>query len=200
MRTVESPSKAVAYNAKPIFLLVGLACLAGFFVDLFVLSYPANPGTLEWRSGFVQQLADRSIILLFAAGLLLAGLLDIRVWRKRLSLLCMAVGVAFLLSCVLVMRDSSILQKQALNRITAQAEQAETQLAQIDANSELSAQVTPEQLQQLRQRISLQKTTLEGNTRTGVLKRGVSSIGNLAIVGLALIGLGRFGTNPPRLR
>lgn len=206
METVSKASQPIQmqsvarYNIKGIYLIVGLACLAGFLVDLAVLSYPANPGALEWRTGFIQQVSDRSIILLFAAGLLLAGLLDARAWRKRLALLCMVTGVAFLLSCLLVLRDSSILQQQTLNRINTQAEQAETQLAQIDGNSELGAQVTPEQVEQLRQRISLQKTTLEGNTKTGILKSGVSSVGNLSIVGLALIGLGRFGMNPPRLR
>lgn len=199
---LSQPSQAVSasYSVKGICSIIGLACLAGFLVDMAVLSYPVNPGALEWRVGLIQQVSDRSIILLFAAGLLMASFLETRAWRKRLSMLCMATGMAFLLSCLLVMRDSSILQKQALNRINAQAEQAETQLAQIDGNSELSAQVTPEQLEQLRQRISVQKDALEGNAKTGIVKTAVSSIGNLAVVGIALILLGRFGTNPPRLR
>jgi len=191
---------AAGYDSQPILLILGLACTIGFLVDLFVLGYPANFGSLEWRASFTQQVADRSIILLFGAGLLMAGWLNGRVWRKRLSLACIAIGIIFQLAGVLAIRDSSILQTQALNRIETQAEQAETRINEASSNPELSAQVTPDQLNQLRAQVSAQAETLQGNAKTGILKSAMSTIGNLLVVGLALIGLGRFGAKPPRLR
>lgn len=191
---------AVGYDSNPILLIVGAACVIGFLVDVFVLGFPANFGTLEWRAGFTQQLADRSIILLFGTGLLMAGLLNGRVWRKRLALACIVVGIVFQLAGVLTIRDSSVLQSQALNRIETQAENAETRLNEVSENPELSDQVTPDRINQLRAQLSIQAETLQGNAKTGILKSAMSTIGNLVVVGLALIALGRFGTKPARLR
>ncbi len=191
---------AAAYDSKPILWIIGAACVIGFLVDMFVLAYPANFGTLEWRASFTQQLADRSIIFLFGAGLLMAGLLNGRVWRKRLALVCITVGIIFQLAGVLTIRDSSVLQKQALERIDSQAEQAETRLDELSSNPELQEQVTSEQLNQLRAQLSNQADTLQGNAKTGLLKAAMSTIGNLVVVGFALIGLGRFGAKPPRMR
>ncbi len=190
----------VGYDSRPILLIVGIACVIGFLVDLFVLGYPANFGALEWRAGFTQQVADRSIILLFGAGLLMAGWLNGRAWRKRLALACIAVGLIFQLAGVLAIRDSSVLQSQALNRIATQAEQAETRIDEASGNPELNERVTPEQLDQLRAQVLAQSETLQGNAKTGILKSAMSTIGNLVVVGFALIGLGRFGAKPPRLR
>ncbi|MCY7391002.1 MAG: hypothetical protein LH647_05710, partial [Leptolyngbyaceae cyanobacterium CAN_BIN12] len=58
--------------------IVGLACLAGFMVDIFAITFPPNLGDLQWRIGFMQQISDRSIILLFGLALVMYGMVDFR--------------------------------------------------------------------------------------------------------------------------
>lgn len=199
MTTLKNPPIAVSpSSAMALCRLVGLACLAGFMVDTLVLGFPAQPGAIEWRASFLQQMGDRSIILLFGMALLIYGLMELRAWRKRLATLCLAIGVAFQLSCILVIRDSSVLQGQALNRIDEQATQIETRIEEARANPELSAQVSPEQIEQAMEQLSLQSETLQKNAKTGIFRAGLASVGNLAVVGLALLALGRYGLRPPR--
>ena len=198
MTTLKSPPVAASSSAMVLCRLVGLACLAGFTVDMLVLGFPADPGTLEWRVQFLQQMSDRSIILLFGMGLLIYGLMELRAWRKRLATVCLAIGVIFQLSCVAVIRDSSVLQDQALNRIDNQASQLETRIEEARSNPEVAAQVSPEQLEQAMQQLSLQSETLQKNAKTGIFRAGLASVGNLAVAGLALLALGRYGLRSHR--
>lgn len=186
------------YNPQSLCCIVGFACLAGFLVDLAVLSFPPSLGNIEWRIGFLQQVSDRSVILLFGLALLLYGTLDIRSWRKPLSLLCMVLGVAFSLSSILVIADGINFQKQAVTTITSQAAQIESQIQKAQTDSTVAPNVTPEQLEQAAQQLKNQANTLKSNAKTSVIKTGVSSVGNLLVVGLALVGLGRYGARPPR--
>lgn len=187
-----------AYNPQSLCCIVGFACLAGFLVDLAVLSFPPSFGNIEWRIGFLQQVSDRSVILLFGLALLLYGTLDLRSWRKPLSLLCMVLGVAFSLSSILVIADGINFQKQAVTTITSQAAQIESQIQKAQTDSTVAPNVTPEQLEQAAQQLKNQANTLKSNAKTSVIKTGVSSVGNLLVVGLALVGLGRYGARPPR--
>lgn len=189
---------AQAYNPQSLCCIVGFACLAGFLVDLAVLSFPPSLGNIEWRIGFLQQVSDRSVILLFGLALLLYGTLDLRSWRKPLSLLCMVLGVAFSLSSILVIADGINFQKQAVTTITSQAAQIESQIQKAQTDSTVAPNVTPEQLEQAAQQLKNQANTLKSNAKTSVIKTGVSSVGNLLVVGLALVGLGRYGARPPR--
>lgn len=186
-----SPSGPVGRN---ICLIVGLTCLVGFLVDTLVLGTPPQPFNLQWRIGFLQQAGDRSIILLFAIALLLFSLYAQKQLRRSLGFFCLALGVAFLLSCVLVIRDSLLLQRQALETISLQEEQIQTQIEEAQSGElELSSEVSPEQLQQASQQLSSQATSLKENARQGITKAGVASMGNLTVVGLGMIGLGRLG-------
>ncbi len=200
MATISAPTTTTNYSGKALCRLIGIACLAGFAVDLFVLSYPINFGALEWRVSFFQQVGDRSIILLFGLALLMYGFMEFRNWRRRFAAFCLALGVIFQLSCILVIRDSSTLQKQTLSRITTQATQLETQIQQARSNPELSGQVTPEQLETALQQLSQRSDSLQQNAKTGIFRAGIASVGNLAVVGLALLGLGRYGMKPPKDR
>jgi len=86
------------YQPQALCCIVGLACLAGFLVDLAVLLFPPSFGSVEWRIAFLQQISDRGIILLFGLALLLHGTLQQRSWRRSLAFLCTALGAAFSLS------------------------------------------------------------------------------------------------------
>ncbi len=179
---------------KNICLIVGLTCLLGFLVDTVVLSTPPNPFELQWRVNVLQQMGDRSIILLFSVALLMYAFFDQRRLKRPLGFICLVLGVAFMLSCMLVIRDSLILQKETLQNITNQEQQALSQLEEARGSDlNLPESVTPEQLRQASQRLSNQASTLKANARQGITKAGVASMGNLIAVGLGMVGLGRLG-------
>lgn len=183
---------------KNICFIVGLTCIAGFMVDILVLGTPPDPFALEWRVNFLQQAGDRSIIFLFGMALLIYSQIYNRRLSRPLSLICLGIGVAFVLSCILVIRDGLILQDQTLNNISQQAEQLQTQIEESKGNPELPAEITPEQFKQATQQVTSQAEQLRQSARQGITKAGFGSIGNLIVVGLGLVGLGRFGLTGAR--
>jgi hypothetical protein len=189
---------ASSYSAKALCRLVGLACLAGFTVDFLSISFPPALGTLQWRLGFLQQVGDRSIILLFGLALLLYGIVDQRIWRKRLALFCLILGVIFNLSCILVVRDGLAYQKESIAAIDTQASQIQAQIQKVKEDPKVAPNINAEQLQQASKNLNSRAEALQESAKSSVLKTSASSVGNLVIVGLALIGLGQYGMRPPR--
>ena len=80
---------------KSLCRIVGLVCLAGFFIDILALAVPPNPMALEWRVNFLQQVGDRSIVLLFGSALMMYGMFENRRMLRQFSLVMLAVGVFF---------------------------------------------------------------------------------------------------------
>ena len=191
--TTQAHGSSNGNAAKSICLIVGCVCLAGFLIDMVAVGMPPDLFALEWRVSFLKQLGDRSIILLFGSALLLYSQLGNRRLTRPLSLICLGVGVAFMLSCILIIRDGLVLQEQAANTINTQAEQLQAQIEQSKGSPEIPADVTPEQFAQATQQVTTQAEQLKQNAQTGITKAGLASIGNLIVVGLGLIGLGRFG-------
>lgn len=199
MASISTPNFASSYNSRPLCQIVGLTCIAGFLVDLLILAFPPSLGSTEWRIGFLQQVSDRSIILFFGLALFMYGLLENRDWRKRLALFCLSLGVIFLLSSVLVIRDGIDLQQKADTSITTRASQLQSQIENSKSNPDVTGKITPEQIKQASQQVASQAASLKQNAQSGILKTGAASVGNLAVVGFALIGLGRYGARPPKL-
>lgn len=195
----KSVSQSIYSPGQSLSLIVGLACLAGFLVDMLILAVPLNPMDLSWRINFLQQMSDRSIILLFGLSLVIYGLLDNRKLRKKIAFLCLLLGTAFTLSGVLIVRDSLKLQDLALTNITNQEIQVRTQIenAQTDP-ANLAPEITPEALQQAAQLLDERAETAKQNAKTSVIKVAASSVGNLIVMGIALIGIGRFGAQVGR--
>ncbi|XHX80486.1 MAG: HpsJ family protein [Stenomitos frigidus ULC029] len=185
-----------SYNGKAICRIVGFACLAGFIVDLLILALPPTLNSAEWRVGFLQQMSNRSIILLFGAALLTYGSLEVRQFRKQLALASLVVGVVFLLSCVSVIRDSFTLHGMAVKNINSQAAQIQNQIETAKDKPDPAAKVTPEQLQQASKLVDNRVVSLKQGAQTSVFKTGTAIVGNLVVVGLALISLGRYGLHP----
>jgi hypothetical protein len=183
-------------GARSLISIVGMACLAGFCIDILMLALPPNPGALEWRVTFLQQLGDRAIILLFGMALMMFSVLTVRSVRRNFALASLAIGAALLLSCVLVIRDGFVLQNQALTNITTRATQAQEQIAAAKLNPPKDVDMA--KLDQLEGQLKQQSETLQANTKTGVLKTATRSVGNLAVIGMALIGIGRFGLRSNR--
>lgn len=183
---------------RNICLVVGLTCIFGFLVDMLALTTPLDPFALEWRVNFLQQTGDRSIILLFGVALVLYSIFTNRRLARPISFVSMIVGVALMLSCVLVIRDSLVLRNQALTTIGTQAEQLQTQIDESRNSSDLPADITPEQIRQASAQVANQAESLKVNAREGIVKAGFASIGNLIVVGLGLVSLGRLGLKGKR--
>jgi hypothetical protein len=208
--TSSNPNSVSSYSPKSLCQIVGYACLAGFAIDMLVLTLPPSLGNPQWRAGIIQQVADRSIILLFGTALLIFGLSG-RALLKQFSRLCMLLGAVFLLLCPLVIADTAKLQAQAISDITAQASQAQAQIekvkadpsalgtlierAKADPNADKSVTIEKLQaeLEARAQSIPTQTNTATQRTRTESIKVGVRIVGNLIVVGIGLISLGRYG-------
>lgn len=201
MASISSPTPNASYGAKGICQIVGLVCLAGFIIDMLVLALPPQLGNVEWRIGLIQQMSDRSIILLLGSALLIFGNLDNRRWLKQFSTFCLVVGVAFLLSCLLVIADGLKLQQQAVSNISNQASQLQTQIQNAQSNPSAAGEnITAADLQRASQLLNTQADTLKQNAKRTVLKTGAASVSNLIIVGLGLVSLGRYGMRLRRSR
>jgi hypothetical protein len=194
----KSQKFAGSYTPKGLCQIVGLVCLAGFGIDMLIAAFPPALGALEWRVGFLQQLGDRSIILLFGLALTLYSYLDDRLVRKYLVMGCLGLGVVYILLSVLAIRDGVSLNSQADLQISAKASQIKSQLDNVQANPKPSLKVTPEQIEQAGKLLQQQTTTLKDNATKGVLKTSASSVGNLIVIGLGLLGLGQYGARPTR--
>ncbi len=198
MTTIQSNQRLTSPNPKPLCQIVGFACLTGFILDILVMTFPLQLGNLAWRVGFLQQLGDRSIILLFGIALLMYGVIDFTPWRKRLAFICLGLGVAFILSSILMISDGFALRERAVIEINAQQDQMQTQIQKVKENPKLVPQITPEKLQQASQTVVSQAESAKQNAQTGTFKTSFSGFGNLLVVGLALIGLGQYGIRPSR--
>lgn len=198
MATTSVRSFSGTYSAKGLCRIVGAACLAGFLVDITTLVFPPAIRNVEWRVGLLQQIGDRSIILLFGLALLMYGLIQVRQIRRQLAVVSLAVGVAFLLSSVFIIHDSLILRDQTIQNIDTQAATIQTQIQEARINPPSGSNITPEDLEQAKILLTDQINNLKNNANTSFVRSGVSSIGNLLIVGISLIGLGKYGLHPTK--
>jgi len=173
--------------------IVGIACLAGFIVDMLVLTVPPNPLSVEWRLTILRQLSDRSVILLFGIALTLYGSLDSRRIKQQLALAALLIGSFFGLCCVMVIHDGLIIQQGSISAINKQASQIQAQIEQAQIKPPPTLKATPEQLQQVSQQVKTQTETLTKTAKTTALKTTFASSGNLLVVGVGLITLGRYG-------
>ena len=187
-----------SYIPKSLCQIVGFACLAGFVVDLLVLAVPPNPTSAEWRLSLLQQMSDRSVILLFGIALTLYGSLNNPRVKQPIALASLLLGVFFSVCCVLVIHDGITLQQSAINTINRQAAQVQTQIQQAQTNPPPNLKATPGQLQQASKQVKTQADTLTQTARTTAIKTTFGSVGNLLAVGVGLISLGRYGSRVRR--
>ena len=148
----------------------------------------------------MQQVADRSIVLLFGMALTYYGTLGARSWRKLIPYICLFIGAIFLLSGLFVLRDSNRLHQQTVEQIETQAAQLQNQINQATANPQLAPDVTPEQIQQASDLLVSRESELKANTKQSILRAGVSTVGNLVVIGLSFLGLGLFGSRTARFQ
>lgn len=194
MASIPTAKMGDSYGAKTLCLIVGLACLAGFLLELLTIGLPPNVQSIEWRINFLEQIGSRgSLLLLVGSALCLYTFLDNRRVLKQLALACLVIGVVFHLSCVILIRDGLTLRDQTLESINARSSQLQTQLEGSSNSVDASSRLSSAEVQQAARQIADQTEALKQETRLNVLKALANNLGNLVIAGLALIGLGRFG-------
>lgn len=182
------------YGVKDVCRIVGLVCIVGFVFDMVILGLPPQ-SNIEWRIGVVQELADRSILLLFGLALFMFGSMGTHKRHLRLAAkLAMSIGIVFFLLCPLSIADSLRLSHQSANTINAQESQLQTEIKAAQANPEkLAENIDLAALKNVSQQLTQQANSLRTSARRTVFKTGISNIGNLLIVGVGLLGLGRCG-------
>ena len=174
-------------------LIVGLACIFGFLVDLTGVALPLKFLEAEWRFNLLRMVSDRGIVLIAGLALLCFGLLDARYLKKIVSRFCLLLGVVFILSGILGFMDTIELRDQAIANINSQSNQALTQLKTAQSNSEtLDPNITPERLQQVSQQVRQQAQQQKANTQNRLYKILSVAVGNLLVSGFALIAIGRL--------
>lgn len=191
-------NNAFSPAVRSICLVVGLACIFGFLIDMIVLGFSPSPLALEWRVNFLQQISDRSVVLFLGIALLLCRTLGQDNSKRLLSFASLVIGLLLILSCILVVRDVVILKNQASQQISNQVDQLQTEIEVAQDRAESSTEFTPEQVKQFSQRIKNQARIAERNTLQGITRSGFSSVGNLAVIGIGFTALGRFGLSKRR--
>lgn len=184
-----SGGTSTPYN---IFFVVGLACIVGFVANLLAAAMPPNPMALEWRIGFMQQVSGRSILLFLGVGMLVYSSLGQRISRI-LALACLVVGLLYLLSGVVVIRDGLVLQSQALGNIESEATEIRSQLQTAQSTPNLPPEVTPERINEALIQLETQAKALTQNAQSATTKAMMSVLSTQVVIGVGLLALGRFG-------
>lgn len=197
MVTIPNQSPGNSFSGPLICRIVGFTCFFGFLTDMIALALPLGSGA-AWRVGLLQQMGDRSIVLLFGLALILYSFWNSQPFRKLVAYTCLSVGVLFLLFCILVIRDSLALQSQAINNIGRQAAELQTRVEASQTDPEISASATPEEFAEAARQITVQADTLKQNAKTALTKTGIASTSNFIVIGIGLISLGRIGIGTSR--
>jgi hypothetical protein len=192
MASASSPFSNSSFDGQAIARIVGITCIIGFIVDMTALTFPMGSGA-AWRVGLLQQMGDRSIVFLIGLALLLYSAWENRGLRKPLAYIGLAAGAVFLLFGILVIRDSFVLQSQAVDNIGNQASQLQTQVEESRSNPEIAANVAPEDFEEAARQINSRAEDLKQNAKTSITKTGIASVSNLFIVGIGLLSLGKVG-------
>ena len=190
-----------SYSPASFCRIIGLVCITGFMVDISASALPLALDNLEWQINILQQISDRSIILLFGIALILYSSLHNRPWRKYLVATCLTLGIVYLFSAIFFVSSSIQLQnrsEQQINLKTSQMQsQIQTQIEQAGSNK-TNPKPTPEQIEQAKKQVDRQSDLLKGNTKIATVKRGLSGAGNFVVIGIGLIALGQCGAKASR--
>lgn len=188
-----SPSaRGGSSNPYNIFFIVGLACIVGFIANLLAIAVPPNPMALEWRIGIMQQVSGRSILLFLGLGMVAYSSFGRQALSRYLGLVCLGVGIFYLLSGVIVIRDGLVLQNQALDTIESEATEIRSQLQTAQANPNLPSEITPQRIDEALLQLDTQAEALIQNARGTTTKSMMSMLSTQIVIGLGLLGLGRF--------
>jgi hypothetical protein len=138
-------SKQMAPLASRALKTVGVIIILAALLDILILPIPYRPLDRQWQIAFITQVVDRGIVPLVGLALLFTGywidslvgnLVKRKIWfnlRFWALLLASLLGLFYLLAIVLHVNNVFVVRGEALERISLEAAQAETQLgSQLD--------------------------------------------------------------------
>lgn len=192
-RPLATPSRSQTPSVSTIFLVLGLACIAGFVLNLLAITFPPDPMALEWRIGFMQQVSGRSILFFLGLAMSVYGSLERPALGRSLALICLVVGILFALSGVIVIRDGLVLQNQTVRNIESEATEIRSQLLTAQDSPNLPDEVTPERIEEALLQVETQAQALLENARGQTTKSMMSMLSTQVVIGVGLLALGRFG-------
>jgi hypothetical protein len=181
----------IDFTIQSVFAIIGWAAVAGFWVDVLVVMLPPST-SLEWRVEVLEQIANRSVVLILGTGFVLISS-ESRRWLKWVSQGALLMGVALLLSCMLVIYNSIALQSLTVANLNTQATQMQKQIQQMQQSPPPDMKFTAEDLQKAAQELDAAAVTARRGAQAQVIKAGLVSAGNLLVAGVGMVLLGRFG-------
>jgi hypothetical protein len=148
---------------------------------------------LEWRLGFMQQVSGRSILLFLGIAMVVYGSLGQRALSRYLALVCLIVGILYLLSGVIVIRDGLVIQGQAIDTIDSEVTEIRSRLQTAQTTPNLPAEIAPQRIEEALVQLETQAVALTQNARSSTTRAMISVLSTQVVVGLGFLGLGRFG-------
>jgi hypothetical protein len=174
-------------------LIIGLASLSVFSIDIVVTALPLQPFNPGWQTDVINNIADRSLVGLIGIGLLAFPLSNIFFFKRPFSLLCLLLGVMYLLLSIPLFRGVLALRNNATFTIGQQESQAIEQLEALQLNPpEGVTEIPPEQIENASQQIQRQAEARRRNAQQLLYKTLATAIGNLWVAGIATIALSRL--------
>ncbi len=142
MRYPSKPGGLNLHNVREACLIIGITSLVIFIFNILALALAAEPGSVEWRANFLDQLGNRSIAPLFGFALIIYGFSDNYTLRISLAFFCLMSGILFHMVCFLVIHDTLTIQQQASDNIAQQAKQFISQIeaGQINVDDTVEAE------------------------------------------------------------
>ena len=181
-------------------LITSIICIVGFGLDMVALSLRPTVSSIEWRMGFMQQLGERCIILLFGATLLCYGLQTMSTGLKRIAWVCCGLGLCLSLSGFFYLQDSVRFRALAIENLTTQRQNFEQQIQQFSpedaALSELV--VDPAQKEQALNLLRERTQTLKSRASVRIQKTVTRTFCSLLLTGIGLVALGQITLRPKR--
>ncbi|WP_035992551.1 hypothetical protein [Leptolyngbya sp. KIOST-1] len=202
---LSQPSGALPQPQRLVYtlaLITGLICLVGVSLDLLALSLSPLQASLEWRMGYMQQVGERCVILLFAGGLLCHGFQPRPRGLKRLAWACCGLGLCLSLSSFFYLRDSVQFSSLAIANLATQTQNLEQRIQTFapQPNSPLNLNVDAAQKARAIERLGESAQALEARAKIGIQKTAIRTFFSLLLAGLGLVALGQIALYAPLSR
>lgn len=172
-------------------LIVSLVCLFGLSLDLLAISLNPIPSSIEWRMGYMQQVGERCIILLFAMGLLGYSCQARPMGLKRIAWLCLGLGLCMSLSSVFYLRDSFQFRSLAIANLSSQTQNLEQRIQTFTPPTSSMA-VDPAKKERAIELLGDSAQSLESRAKIGIQKTVSRTFFSFFLVGLGLMRIGQI--------
>ncbi|WOD37911.1 hypothetical protein [Nodosilinea sp. E11] len=181
-------------------LIASLICIVGFSLDMLSISLGLALDSIEWRMGFVQQLGERCIILLFGAALLCHSLQTTPARLKQIGWLCCVLGLWISLSSLFYLQDSFRFKSLALENLVNQQQNLTQEIQQFSPQptEALGAIMDPVRKEQAVKLLEERTQELSAIAKIRIRKTVARTFFSLLLTGMGLGALGQVSARSVR--